>query len=92
MIWECTADGILLMVETITTDAIPLDSTSTYIINPGSVGQPRNGDPASSYILLDDVEQTIAYRGVPYDILAAQDKIYDAMLPMPLAERLEIGR
>jgi hypothetical protein len=56
------------------------------------VGQPRNGNPASSYIMLDDVAQTITYRGVPYDILAAQDKIYDAMLPMPLAERLEIGR
>ena len=92
MVWECTADGILLMVETISTDAVHLDSTSTYIVNPGSVGQPRNGDPTSSYILLDDVDQTITYRGVPYDILAAQDKIYDAMLPMPLAERLEIGR
>jgi diadenosine tetraphosphatase ApaH/serine/threonine PP2A family protein phosphatase len=80
------------MLETLNTDAVQLDPTSTYIVNPGSVGQPRNGDPASSYIILDDVAQTITYRGVPYDILAAQDKIYDAMLPMPLAERLEIGR
>jgi diadenosine tetraphosphatase ApaH/serine/threonine PP2A family protein phosphatase len=80
------------MVEKIHTDSVALDATSTYIVNPGSVGQPRNGDPASSYVILDDVAQTITYRVVPYDILAAQDKIYDAMLPMPLAERLEIGR
>lgn len=92
MIWECTSDGIVLMVETTHADSITLDSTSTYIVNPGSVGQPRNGDPASSYIILDDVAQTITYRSVHYDILAAQDKIYDARLPMPLAERLEVGR
>lgn len=92
MIWECTSDGIVLMVEKINADTVVLDATSTYIVNPGSVGQPRNGDPASSYVILDDEAQTMTYRGVSYDILAAQDKIYDAMLPTPLAERLEIGR
>ncbi len=92
MIWECTSDGIVLMVEKINTDTVTLDSTSTYIVNPGSVGQPRNGDPAASYVILDDVAQAITYRGIPYDIETAQDKIYDAMLPIPLAERLEVGR
>lgn len=92
MIWECTSDGTVLMVEKINTDIVDLDATSIYIVNPGSVGQPRNGDPAASYVILDDVELTITYRAIPYDIEAAQDKIYDAMLPIPLAERLEIGR
>jgi len=92
MIFEFTSDGILLMVDKVDAETILLDVTSTYIINPGSVGQPRNGDPAASYLLLDDEAQTITFRSVPYDILAAQDKIFDAMLPMPLAERLEIGR
>ncbi len=92
MIWECMSDGTVLMVEKINTDTVNLDATSIYIANPGSVGQPRNGNPAASYVILDDVEQTITYRAVAYDIEAAQDKIYDAMLPIPLAERLEIGR
>jgi len=92
VIWECTSDGILLMVEKIDTETVPLDETSTYIINPGSVGQPRNGDPNSSYLILDDEAKTITFRSVPYDIFAAQNKIFDAMLPLPLAERLEIGR
>ena len=62
-----------------------------YIINPGSVGQPRYGSPAASYALLDDQALTVEFRFVTYDVATAQEKIYDAMLPLPLAERLALG-
>ena len=62
-----------------------------YIINPGSVGQPRYGDAASSYLLLDEDTMTVEFRFVIYDVAAAQEKIYNAMLPIALAERLAVG-
>ena len=92
MIWQCSAEGIISPVEKIGSDMVNLDPTRRYIINPGSVGQPRHGDPASAYAILDDGARTLTFRAVPYDILATQDKIYDANLPLPLAERLELGR
>lgn len=42
------------------------------LINPGSVGQPRDGNPAASYLLLDTAERTVTYKRVPYDIAATQ--------------------
>lgn len=92
MIWQCTLDGVVSQVEKIGTDTVRLDPMQYYIVNPGSVGQPRHGNPAASYVVLDDADQTLTFRAVSYDIAAAQDKIYDAMLPIPLAERLEFGR
>jgi len=55
------------------------------------VGQPRNGNPLAAYAILHD-PTAVELRNVPYDVAAAQEKIYDAMLPPPLAERLAIGR
>jgi len=62
------------------------------ILNPGSVGQPRDGDPRSSYALYDSDANTIAHHRVEYDIPAAQGKIRLAGLPKWLAERLSLGR
>ena len=92
MIWQCSEEGVISPVEKIGSDTVYLDPSRRYIINPGSVGQPRHGDPASSYLILDDDSLTATFRAISYDIGATQDKIYDAMLPIPLAERLEIGR
>ncbi len=92
MIWQCSEEGIISPVEKIGSDTVQLDPSRRYIINPGSVGQPRHGDPASSYLILDDDRLTATFRAISYDIEATQDKIYDAMLPIPLAERLELGR
>lgn len=91
MVWECTSYGVVSRLA-LTSSTISLDPTAQYIINPGSVGQPRNGNPAASYLVLDDEASCVTFYSLPYDITAAQDKIYDAMLPIPLAERLEIGR
>jgi diadenosine tetraphosphatase ApaH/serine/threonine PP2A family protein phosphatase len=91
MIWECTPAGVVTPAE-VTAPTVTLRPQRRYIINPGSVGQPRYGGPAASYVLLDDQTLTVEFRFVTYDIATAQEKIYDAMLPLPLAERLALGR
>ena len=90
MIWQCTPAGVVTHAQ-VTSPIVPLDPTRRYIINPGSVGQPRYGDPAASYLLLDEDTMTVEFRFVIYDVAAAQEKIYNAMLPIALAERLAVG-
>lgn len=63
-----------------------------YVINPGSVGQPRDGDPRASFAILDTQAKTLAVRRVAYDIAGAQRKIREAGLPELLAHRLAVGR
>jgi diadenosine tetraphosphatase ApaH/serine/threonine PP2A family protein phosphatase len=63
-----------------------------YVMNPGSVGQPRDGDPRASVAVLDTEAATVSIQRVTYDIPAAQEKIRRAGLPGFLAERLAIGR
>ena len=62
-----------------------------YLINVGSVGQPRDGDWRASYGLLDTVSGTYENRRVEYDVQGAMRKIIDAGLPRRLAERLAVG-
>ena len=63
-----------------------------YLVNPGSVGQPRDGDPRASMALIDTDARRIAIRRIPYDVAGAQRKIRRAGLPEFLAQRLEVGR
>jgi len=63
-----------------------------YLINVGSVGQPRDGDPRAAYVIYDDKESVAEIKRVPYDIKTAQDKIVKAGLPPWLASRLTEGR
>ena len=72
--------------------SLDLDPDNAYLINPGSVGQPRDGDPRAGYVLSNPDEHFVTYRRVPYDIAAAQQKIRRAGLPDLLAERLAVGR
>ena len=62
------------------------------LLNPGSVGQPRDGDPRAAWLELDTDESTARYHRIPYDAVAAGAAILDAGLPTALAERLQIGR
>ncbi len=71
---------------------LELDPDCAYLINPGSVGQPRDADPRAAYVLYDPEDKYIVYRRTPYDISAAQEKIHNAELPGVLAERLSLGR
>ncbi|MBM4285245.1 MAG: metallophosphoesterase family protein [Deltaproteobacteria bacterium] len=68
-----------------------LDRTCHYLINPGSVGQPRDGNPQAAYAIYDHQEFSIQFKSVPYDIAAAQRRILAAGLPEYLAERLAQG-
>ncbi len=63
-----------------------------YVVNPGSVGQPRDGDPRASFLILDTTEHRLSIERVPYDVPAAQRKIREAGLPGFLADRLAAGR
>jgi predicted phosphodiesterase len=63
-----------------------------YLINPGSVGQPRDGDPRAAFLVYDDHDRLITFFRVEYDMRRCQDKIINAGLPPQLAERLSLGR
>ncbi len=75
-----------------------LDATFTlqpgakYIVNIGSVGQPRDGNPRAAFAVYDTDSSTVEIKRVDYDIASAQKKIVDAGLPVWLAERLKIGK
>ena len=62
------------------------------IINPGGVGQPRDGDPRASYAVCDSDEGTISHHRVEYDIPATQEKMRERGLPQFLIDRLVHGR
>lgn len=74
------------------TGKLKIKSGSKYLINVGSVGQPRDGNPMSAYGIYDLEENSITFRRVKYDIKKAQDKILEANLPNILALRLGIGK
>jgi diadenosine tetraphosphatase ApaH/serine/threonine PP2A family protein phosphatase len=69
---------------------LDLSANGPYLVNPGSVGQPRDGDTFASYVLAED--SRVTYRFVEYDIERAQAKIRSAGLPGMLADRLAVGR
>ncbi|HKY32526.1 MAG TPA: metallophosphoesterase family protein [Candidatus Polarisedimenticolia bacterium] len=62
-----------------------------YLVNPGSVGQPRDHDPRAAYVLYDDARAEVLPVRVPYDVEAAQSAIEAAGLPRPLGLRLALG-
>lgn len=63
-----------------------------YFVNVGAVGQPRDGNPKSGYVVYDLTEGTIELRRLDYDIPKAQKKIVEAGLPQRLADRLALGK
>jgi diadenosine tetraphosphatase ApaH/serine/threonine PP2A family protein phosphatase len=63
-----------------------------WLINPGSTGQPRDGDPRAAWLLLDTEAQACTYMRSEYDIAGAQAAIRAARLPDSLAERLQYGQ
>jgi predicted phosphodiesterase len=71
---------------------LKLQEGAAYLVNPGSVGQPRDGDPRAAYAVLDVDALMLALRRVEYPVHAAQRRILDAGLPTSLANRLAIGR
>jgi predicted phosphodiesterase len=72
-------------------DRVALGDTR-LILNPGSSGQPRDGDPRAGYMLYDASEHTVTWHRVAYEAIATGEKILRAGLPESLAKRLLIGR
>ncbi len=62
-----------------------------FIINPGSVGQPRDNDPRAAYAIFDDEAGTLTFYRLPYDIAETQRRMEEVGLPQRLVQRLEYG-
>jgi diadenosine tetraphosphatase ApaH/serine/threonine PP2A family protein phosphatase len=71
--------------------ALPIRTGARYLVNPGSIGQPRDHNPKASYAIYDAAAGCVTVYRVPYDVRGAQIRIRDQGLPYPLAYRLEFG-
>ena len=71
---------------------LELKPNTKYLLNPGSIGQPRDGDARSAFISFDTEKNVVTFHRIPYDIKGAQKRILDAKLPDRLALRLADGR
>lgn len=72
--------------------ALSMEADKRYLLNPGSVGQPRDGDCRAAYAVLDSYAKTVTFHREPYDIDLAGGRILLAGLPERLAKRLHQGR
>lgn len=71
---------------------LPLRAGARYLLNPGSVGQPRDGDWRAAFALYDTARSLVVWHRVPYRVAEAQRRIRNAGLPEYLADRLSVGR
>jgi len=72
--------------------ALRLESGKRYLLNPGSVGQPRDGDPRAGFAIADSEQHLVEFWRVPYDISMVQERMRAARLPEPLVQRITVGR
>jgi predicted phosphodiesterase len=70
----------------------PFRDDARFLLNPGSIGQPRDGDPRAAFAILDLDHQRVDFYRTAYDVAKTQEKMRAAGLPEPLIARLEIGR
>lgn len=83
--------GMMRRIEMADAESLQLEPCYRYILNPGSVGQPRDGDPRAAYAILDPESGRYRLVRVSYDVEKASSKIRKAGLPENLAERLKSG-
>ena len=74
------------------TSGLDMEADAKYLVNPGSVGQPRDGDPRAAYAIFDADTGRLDLHRVEYPIAATQQKMSAAGLPEPLIRRLAAGR
>ncbi|TAK29721.1 MAG: metallophosphoesterase [Chloroflexota bacterium] len=91
IVFRCQTVGGCCVTDPLEERTSLIAEPSRLIINPGSVGQPRDEDPRASYAILDTVRPELQHYRVEYDIASVQEEIYDADLPPFLAERLSHG-
>lgn len=86
-----TTTQVPLCYDATGTCKLTLETTARYLINPGSVGQPRDGDPRAAYGLLSLPDHTLILRRVPYDTQTAAAKIARTGLPATFSQALLHG-
>ena len=86
--------SVVSQIQTAANAPTPLELTGhrKYLVNVGSVGQPRDGDWRGCYVIYDDQQDTVEFRRVSYDVALTQSKIIEAGLPEIMAKRLLLGR
>jgi predicted phosphodiesterase len=72
--------------------ALHLEPGHKYLLNPGSIGQPRDGDPRAAFAIADFDHKIVEFWRVPYDISSVQSRMHEANLPEALIFRLALGR
>lgn len=72
--------------------ALRIEADRRYLLNPGSVGQPRDGDPRAAFAIADLDHRVVEFWRVAYDIAGVQARMEQAGLPAPLIHRLSVGR
>lgn len=85
-------DGAIRELDPYPGETIPLSPRTRFVVNAGSVGQPRDGNNAACYVLYDEDEACVTFHRLPYDYQAAADKILRAGLSPFFATRLAYGR
>ncbi|MGD9697074.1 MAG: metallophosphoesterase [Thermoleophilia bacterium] len=89
--WRLTPDGAMESPGVPAGGRLPL-AEGRWLVNPGSVGQPRDGDARAAWALYLPEEGVVEFRRTPYDVAGAQNAILEAGLPPSLARRLAEGR
>ena len=69
-----------------------IEPLKRYLLNPGSIGQPRDSDPRAAFSIADLANQIVEFWRVPYDINSVQGRMRTVRLPDPLINRLSVGR
>jgi len=84
--------GRVIGMSTPPEEGLSLETEVKYLVNPGSVGQPRDGNPHAAYAIFDTGTQRVEMYRVPYPVERTQQKMASAGLPEPLIRRLAAGR
>jgi predicted phosphodiesterase len=92
VVFGLSPDAIHTVLSQSTAFRFYLQDGMRYLVNPGSIGQPRDGNPLASFAIYDSGARTVTIYRVPYRLERAQARILDAGLPRPLADRLALGR
>lgn len=92
VVFGLSPDAIQTVLTTSPSFHFRLEPGVRYLVNPGSIGQPRDGNPLASFAMFDSETRSVSVYRVPYKLERAQRKIVEAGLPRPLADRLALGR
>jgi predicted phosphodiesterase len=92
VVFGLSPDAIHTVITTIPTFRFRLEPDMRYLVNPGSIGQPRDGSPLASFAIYDSEKRTVTISRVAYAVERSQRTILEAGLPRPLADRLALGR